>query len=79
MNSRRPSQNTMDHLSVEIKRSFSFIKWIHNWLRNRVSTDMLADLAVNVMHGPTILILNKYVQCLYGHPPSENGDTFTFY
>ena len=42
--------------SMEPEKSFSFKIWIHNWLCNSMLIDILGYLAVNTMHGSTILI-----------------------
>ena len=60
---------------VEVERSFSFIRRIHKWLRNSISTGLLGDLAVNVMCDYTILVLetdlsNAYRMSMSIHPDS---------
>ena len=50
--------------SVEVERSI-FIRLIHNWLRNSMPTRLLGGLAVNIMHGYTILILKKDISNTY--------------
>ena len=62
--------------SMEIERSFLFIRWTHNWLRNSMSADLLGDLAVNVMHGPpNSYFKNKYI---YVHMSMHRQRMITF-
>ena len=46
---------------METGRSFSFIRWIHSWLRNSMSKDVLGDLTANAIHVPTIFNLKKRI------------------
>lgn len=52
--------------STEAERSFSCVRRIHTWLRSRMTTDRLSDLAVIAMHCHSIHIdrdkvYNKYM------------------
>ena len=51
--------------SVEAERSFSCVRRIHNWLRNAMSTERLADLAVIVMHGNSVPVSNTDIRKRY--------------
>ena len=67
------SQDTVSHIyeKRETARSFFFVRSIYAWKRIKMSTYLLIDLAVNVMHDHTILILKtRYILCLHEHPPA---------
>ena len=52
----RTSSDTLRHFCEkgESKEVLSFIRWIHYWPSDSMSTDLLGDFAANAMHGPTI-------------------------